>query len=167
MTFSRGAFSVACLAAFLAGVASGCSDSESTDSSDKAAVAPKVTTVDLTLDSQPVDLADAALKCYDFEGHLMVEAYNKGDQDATHFLMDYYNKEVSLSIGVNGAQPDLYEYTPGKPQQSATVTHDDSSVSVTGTIGVALDDTTPPRPFSIKASCAEFVNTPPDSSTVG
>jgi hypothetical protein len=37
-------------------------------------------------------------------------------------------------------------------------------VQVTGTIGVALDDTTPPKPFSIKASCTTFVATPPDSS---
>src|ERR1700754_738406 len=132
----RRTFSVVCLAVVL--VASGCSDSDSAgspDSSGNAAEAPTDTTIDVTVDSQPVDLGDAALKCYDFEGHLMVEAFKKGDQDATHFLMDYYKDEVALSIGIKGAQPDLYEYTPGKPQQSATVRHDDHSVSVTGMIG--------------------------------
>jgi hypothetical protein len=165
MTFLRPALSLAGIATILVAVTSGCSERSSDDSSAKPENAPSVTTIDLTLDSQPVDLAGTAVKCYDYQGHLMVEAYDKADQDSTHFLMDYYNKEVALSIGIKGGQPDLYEYTPGK--QSATVTRDDHSVSVAGTIGVALDDTTPPKPFSIKADCAEFVNTPPDSSSVG
>lgn len=97
----------------------------------------------------------------------MFEAFDKADRDATHFLMDYYNKQVALSIGVKGAQSHLYEYTEGKPEQSATVTRKDHAVSVAGTIGVALDDTTPAKPFSIEADCAEFVDTPPDSSSIG
>src|SRR5262245_6273300 len=164
MAFPRRALSLVGVAATVVAIVSGCSDDA--DSSDKSADAPSVTTIDVTLDSQPVDLAGAALKCYDFQGHLMVEAYDKADRDATHFLMDYYNKQVSLSIGVKGGQPDLFEYTPGKPKQSATVEHDGSSVTVTGNIGVALDDTTPPKPFSIKASCAKFFATPPDSSAI-
>ena len=162
MAFPRRTLSVVGLSAALILAVSGCSDAAS-----KTADAPKSTTIELTMDSQPVNLSGAAQKCYDFEGHLMVEAYDKADQDATHFLMDYYKNEVALSIGVKGGHPDLFEYTPGKPKQSATVTRDGNAVSITGTIGVALDDTTPPKPFSIKASCAEFVDTPPDSSSIG
>jgi Mycobacterium 19 kDa lipoprotein antigen len=167
MTFSRHALSVAGLAAALALSASGCSGGKPSDTPEKTGETPAgsgVTTVDLTLNAQPVDLAGAALKCYDFQGHLMVEAYNSADREATHFLMDYYQNQVSLSIGVRGGHPDLYDYEQGKAGQAATVTRNGNSVSVTGTIGVALNDTTPPRPFAIKANCAKFFDTPPDSS---
>jgi hypothetical protein len=80
--------------------------------------------------------------------------------------MDYYQNKVALSIGVRGGQPDLFEYEQGKSGQTAKVTRDGDSVSATGTIGVALADSKVPQPFSITASCAEFFNTPPDSSKV-
>ncbi len=150
-------------------VMSGCSDSESTDSAGQSSGdsdKPSVTTVDLTLNDQPVDLADAALKCYDYEGHLMVEAHDADDPDASHFLMDYYENNVALSIGVRDGDPDLFEYEHGKDGQTAKVTRDGASVSVTGTIGVALSDSEDPQSFSIAASCAEFFNTPPDGSKV-
>lgn len=146
-------------------IMSGCSDDAAVQPAgdfDK----PSVTTVDLTLDDQPVDLTGAALKCYDHEGHLMVEAYNADDPDASHFLMDYYENNVALSIGVRDGDPDLFDYEEGKSGQTAKVTRDGASVSVTGMIGVALSDSEAPRSFSITASCAEFFNTPPDSSKV-
>lgn len=144
-------------------VMSGCSERTSAEPTD----APAETTIDVTIDGEPVDLAGATSKCYDHEGHLMVEAYDADDPDASHFLADYYHDEVALSIGVRGGDPDLFEYEQDKSGQSAEVERDGDKVSVTGTIGVALDDTTPPRPFTIKASCARFFDTPPDSSKVG
>jgi hypothetical protein len=60
----------------------------------------------------------------------------------------------------------VFEYEQGKGGQTAKVTRDGDSVSVTGTIRVAFDDSTAPQPFSITARCAEFFNTPPDSSKV-
>jgi len=157
------------LGAALTLIVSGCSDSESTDPAGQSAGnsnKPGVTTVNLTLDGQQVDLIGAALKCYDYEDHLMVEAHNAPDPDASHFLMDYYQNKVALSIGVRGGNPDLFEYEQGKSGQTAKVTRDGDSVSVTGTIGVALADSKAPQPFSITASCAKFFNTPPDSSKV-
>ena len=146
---------------------SGCSDSEPADSAGQSDPnTPDVTTVELTLNGQPVELTDAASKCYDYEEHLMVEAYNADDPDASHFLMDYYQDKVALSIGVRDGEPNLFEYEQGKDGQSAKVKRDGDSVSVTGTIGVALDDSSDPQPFSITASCAKFFNTPPDSSKV-
>jgi lipoprotein antigen len=165
MAFSCRAISIFGISAALIVGIGGCSDDKSAGS-DESADTPTVTTIDLTLGSQPVDLADAAMKCYDHEGHLSLEAFKKDDREATHFLMDYFKNEVGLSIGIKGAQPDLYEYTPGKPKQSAKVTRDGNSVTVTGMIGVALDDTTPPKPFSIKADCSEFVDSAPDSSGI-
>lgn len=157
------------LGAALMLVMSGCSDSESSGSEAPPAGdadKPSVTTIDLTLNDQPIDLADAALKCYDYEGHLIVEAHNADDPDASHFLMDYYENNVALSIGVRDGDPDLFEYEQGKDGQTAEVTRDGASVSVTGTIGVALSDSDAPQSFSIAASCAEFFNTPPDGSKV-
>jgi hypothetical protein len=94
------------LGAALALGVSGCSDIKSTDSvglsagdSDK----PSVTTVDLRLNGEPVDLTGAVSKCYDYEGHLMVEVRNADDPDASHFLMDYYQEKVALSIGFEAA----------------------------------------------------------------
>jgi lipoprotein antigen len=150
-------------------VVSGCSDDKSTESAGQATGStgkPAVTTVDLTLNGAPVELTGAASKCYDYEGHLMVEAYDAADPDASHLLVDDYQDKVALSIGVRGGRPDLFEYEQGKNGQAAEVTRDGDSVSVTGTIGVALDDSTAPQPFSITARCAKFFNTPPDSSKV-
>jgi hypothetical protein len=157
------------LGAALALIVSGCSDSDSADSAGQPtgdSSKPSVTTVDLTLDGQPVELTSATVKCYDYEDHLMVEAHNADDPDASHFLMDYYQDEVALSIGVDGGDPDLFQYEQGKSGQTAKVTRDGDSVSVTGTIGVSLSDSAAPQPFSITASCAKFFNTPPDSSKV-
>jgi hypothetical protein len=166
MIVRRKVFAAVGLAAALTLMVSGCS-SRAADSAGPSAGSPDkpaVTTVDLTLNDQPVDLSGAALKCYDYEEHLMVEADNASDPDASHFLMDYYHDEVALSIGVQGGKPDLFEYEQGKGGQTAKVTRDGDSVSVTGMIGVALDESTAPQPFSITASCAKFFNTPPDSS---
>jgi len=157
------------LGAALVLIVSGCSDSKSADSagpSPESSDKPAVTTIDLTLNGQPVDLTGATSKCYDYEGHLMVEARNAADPDASHFLMDYYRDEVALSIGVRDGDPDLFEYEQGERGQTAKVKRDGDSVSATGTIGVALNDSTAPQPFSITASCAKFFNTPPDSSKV-
>jgi hypothetical protein len=157
------------LGAALALIVSGCSDGGPTDSAGQSSGSPdkpNVTTVDLTLDGKPVDLTGAALKCYDYEEHLMVEAHNATDSDASHFLMDYYQNNVALSIGVRGGNPDLFEYEEDKNGQTAKVTRDGASVSITGTIGEALSDSATPQPFSITASCAKFFNTPPDSSKV-
>ncbi|HEV7647700.1 MAG TPA: lipoprotein LpqH [Actinophytocola sp.] len=150
-------------------VVSGCSDDKSTESAGQppgSTGKPAATTIDLTLNGEPVDLTGAASKCYDYEGHLMVEAHNAADPDASHFLIDYYQDKVALSIGVRGGQPNLFEYEQGKSGQAAKVTRDGDSVSATGTIGVALDDSTRPQPFTITARCAMFFNTPPDSSKV-
>ncbi|HEY0619917.1 MAG TPA: lipoprotein LpqH [Kribbella sp.] len=169
MIIRRSVLVAVSLGAALTLIVSGCSDRKSTDSAGQSAGnsdKPSVTTVNLTLNDQPVDLTGAALKCYDYEGHLMVEAHNAPDPDASHFLMDYYQNKVALSIGVRGGDPDLFEYEQGKSGQTAKVTRDGDSVSVTGTIGVALSDSTAPQPFSITASCAKFFNTPPDSSKV-
>jgi hypothetical protein len=149
-------------------VVSGCSDSGSSDSSDSSgdsgatSAGPTATTVDLTLDGQPVDLAGATLKCYDYQGHVMVEAHDPADSAATHFLLDSHGNNVTLSIGVQGGLSGVYEFAQGQAGQTATVTRDGDSVSATGTI----DDTTPPKPFSITARCAKFFDTPPDSSKV-
>lgn len=144
-------------------VLSGCSDDRTTGSPQADS---DVTTVELTLNEQPIDLSAARLTCYDFEGHMMVEAATKDDQ-ATHFLMDYFNNGISLSIHVNGAHPDLYEYEQDRNGQSAAARRDGNTVSVAGTIGVALDDTTPPAKFAIAARCGKFVNSPPGSAGVG
>lgn len=169
MAFPRGLLSVAAVAVALVTTASGCSDKKLTDSSppkktSETPAAPSVTTIALTLNDQPVDLTGATLKCYDFEGHVSVEARDSADTDKTRFLMDYFNNSVALSVHIQGGQPDLYEYEQGKGSQTATFKRDGNAVVVTGTIGVALDDTTPPKPFSITANCAKFFATPPDSS---
>ncbi|GAB3468795.1 hypothetical protein GCM10027436_84980 [Actinophytocola sediminis] len=151
----------------LALIVSGCSDRAATDSAGQPAGEdnqPAVTTIDVTVNDQPVDLTGAESKCYDHEGHLSVEAYDPDDSDVSHFLMDYYQNEVALSISVQGGDPDLFQYEPGTDGQTAKVTRDGDSVSVTGTIGVA--DSSDPRPFSITANCAKFFDTPPDSSKV-
>lgn len=166
MTFPRGVVSVAVLTATLVVLASGCSDGTPGDWSKKAGSTPSTTTIELTLDKQPIELAGPTFKCYDHEGHLSVEAFDPADREATHFLMDYYRDNVALSIGIRG-NPDLYSYEQGKSGQTATVRRDGNSVSVTGTIGESFDSSTPPKPFSIEADCAEFVDTPPDSSKVG
>lgn len=157
--------------AALLSVVSGCSDDKSTGSTEPTGQPTErddkpATTIDLTLNGEPVDLTGATPKCYDHEGHLMVEAHNADDPDASHFLMDYYQDEVALGIGVRGGQPDLFRYEQGKNGQTAEVTRDGDSVSVTGTIGVSLDDSTAPQPFTITAHCAKFFDTPPDSSKV-
>jgi hypothetical protein len=146
----------------LAFVVSGCSDDATSGTPRKSS---DVTTVELTLKDQPIDLSGATLKCYDFEGHVSVEASDK-DPEATHFLMDYFNNAVSLSIQVKGADPDLYDLDTTKPGQSAVAKRDGDTVTVTGMIGVALSDD-PPSKFSITAHCAKFFATPPDSSAVG
>jgi hypothetical protein len=156
---------VVSLGAALVLVVSGCSDDEPaatapTGGSDT----PSVTTVELTLDGQSVDLGDSVLKCYDHEGHLMVEAHNAEDPDGSHFLMDYYEDRVSLSVGVQDG--DSYQYEQGKDGQTAEVTRDGTSVSVTGKIGGVTSGSGAPQPFSIDASCAKFFDTPPDSSKV-
>jgi Mycobacterium 19 kDa lipoprotein antigen len=158
---------VVCLGAALALVVSGCSDSEPTGSAGQTAGGsdkPDVTTIDLTLDGQPVDLTEAALKCYDHEGHLSVEAHNADDPDASGFLMDFYQNNVTLSISVRGGQSRIVEFEEGRSGDSAELTRDGDSVSVTGTLGQSLNDSPPPQPFSIAASCAKFFDTPPDSS---
>lgn len=138
--------------------------------SDDAAGTPKpsseATTITLSLNGKPIDLSATKLKCYQFEGHLSVEALNKADRDGTHFLMDYYNNGVSLSIQVKGMDPDLYEYTEGEDGQNSTVTHNGNTVTVDGTIGAAGSED-PPKPFAIKANCGKFFNTPPDAASVG
>jgi hypothetical protein len=151
-------------------VVGGCSDDTSSEANDtlgqatETTDAPAVTTIDLTVDGEAVELTDSVLKCYDHEGHLSVEAHNADDPDASHFLMDYYQDSVSLSIGVRDGQPDLFVYEEGTNGQTAEVTRDGDSVTVDGTIAAAGDSE--PRPFTIDAQCAEFVDTPPDSSKV-
>lgn len=165
MIIRRGAVG---LGAALVLVMSGCSDGEPTDSGGQAtgeADKPSVTTIELTLNDQPVELDDAVLKCYDYEGHLMVEAHNADDSEASHFLMDYHENNVALSIGVRDGEPDSFQYEQGQDGQTAEVTRDGASVSVTGKIGAAGGSAAPQR-FEISASCAEFFNTPPDSSKV-
>lgn len=159
----------------LALVLSGCSDDGDSGSgefgqpvaetTEEGSGAPQATTIDLTVDGQTVDLGDATLKCYDFEGHLMVEAHNAADSDASHFLMDDYQDSVSLSIGVQDGLSGVFEYDQGNGGLNAEATRKDHSVTVTGTIEES--DTAEPVEFSIEASCAEFVETPPDSSKVG
>jgi len=172
MTIRRSVPVTVSVGAALLLVVSGCSDDTSTESGETLGQAtettdkPAVTTIDLTLNGEPVDLTGATLKCYDHEGHLAVEAHNADDPDASHFLMDYYQDNVALSIGVPDGQPDLFRYEEGKNGQTAEVTRDGNSVSVDGTIGVSLDDSTEPQPFTINADCAEFFDTPPDSSKV-
>lgn len=164
MGYSRKIVAVVGLAAALA---AGCSDGETSGAPQQTgagADTPSATTVTLTLNSQKVELGVATLKCYDFEGHLSVEALNR---EGAHFLMDYYNNEVALSIGLPGAEPDMFIYEPGKDGQHATVTHDGSSVTIDGTIAASGNYTEAPRPFTIKAQCAKFFATPPDSSKVG
>jgi hypothetical protein len=163
MASPRSALPVAGLAAALAVGLSACSD-DATEGSPQPS--SDVTTIDLTLKDQPIDLSGATLTCYDFEGHLSLEASGK-DAEATHFLMDFYNNGVSLSIHIKGSQPDLYDYDPTKSGQNAVAKRDGNIVTVTGMIGVSLDDTTPPSKFSITADCGKFVNTPPGSSGVG
>lgn len=137
---------------------SGCSDdapNEQAAGADK----PSATTIELNLDGEQVDLADAtSKKCYDHEGHLAVEAYDPADPDASRLLMDYYQESASLSIHVGGESVDNYDQDAA--EQDIKVTRDDVSVSVTGTIGPAS------QPFEIAADCAEFFDTPPDSSKV-
>jgi hypothetical protein len=142
----------------------GCSDGGSPEPAGQpTADKPSVTTIDLTLNDQPVELDDAVLKCYDHEGHLMVEAHNADDPEASHFLMDYYKNNVSLSIGVRDG--DVFQYEEGTDGQTAEVKRDGASVTITGKIGAA-GGSTDPQPFEISASCAEFFDTPPDSSKV-
>jgi lipoprotein antigen len=81
--------------------------------------------------------------------------------------MDFFTNGVALSIHIEGGHPDLYEYEQGRNGQDAVAKRDGNTVKVTGTIGVALDDTTPPARFSITAKCGKFVTTPPGSSSVG
>ena len=170
MAFRRGVSAVGVGAALLL-VVGGCSDDASTESGESTGPVvesneePAVTTVDLTLNGESVDLGDATLKCYDYDGHLMVEAHNADDPEATHFLMDYYQDNVALSIGVRGGEPDLFRYEEGEGGQTAEVTRDGDSVSVEGTIGVG-GGSSGPQPFTIEAQCAEFFDTPPDSSKV-
>lgn len=148
-------------------VVGGCSDDSSTGPlalpTSSAVDRPAVTTIDLTLDGTAVDLGDATLKCYDHEGHLMVEAFNADDPDASHFLMDYYRDEVSLSIGVEGGESGVFRFEPGAEGQTAEVTRDGDEVTVSGTISGSSAESAP-RPFTIDARCAEFFDTPPDSS---
>jgi len=155
-------------AAFLL-LVSGCSGDKpavSTGQPAEPSAKAAVTTVELTLNGQPVDLSGATLKCYDYQGHLMVEANNATGSDASHFLLDDYRDAVALSIGVQGGQSGVFEYEAGKSGQAAEVRRDGDSISATGTIGAALDDSAAPQPFTITANCAEFVNTPPDSSKI-
>jgi lipoprotein antigen len=149
-------------------VVSGCSSEDSAEPFGRSAGSdkPATTTVDLSLNGEAVDLSGAAQKCYDHEGHLMVEAYNADEPESSHFLMDDYQGKVALSIGVRGGESGVFEYEPDKDGQSAKVTRDGDSVSATGTIGVAQDDTADPQEFKITARCAKFVDTPPDSSKV-
>lgn len=128
---------------------------------------PAVTTISLTLNGEAVNLAGLSQKCYDYQGHLTLEAYNPANSSSSSFLMDYYNNGVSLSIGIQGGSPGSYDFQAGQNGQNAAVTRHGNSVSVSGKIGVALDDTAPLAPFSIQAECAKFFNTPPDSSYVG
>jgi hypothetical protein len=166
MIIRRGIPVAVSLGAALMLTVTGCSDGGPTAPAGQSSGKPAVTTIDLTLDDRPIDLTDATLKCYDYEDHLMVEAHNADDSDASHFLMDYYKNEVALSIGVQGGDPDLFEYEQGKNDQTATVNRDGDAVSITGTIGESLSDSATPQPFSITANCAKFFNTPPDSSKV-
>ena len=129
--------------------------------------APAATTISLTVNGNSVTLAGLSQKCYDYQGHLMLEAWDPANSNTSNFLMDYYQNGVSLSIGIRGGSPPNYDYQAGQNGQSAVVTRNGNTVSVSGIIGVALDDTKPPVPFSIKAECAKFFNTPPDSSYVG
>ena len=152
----------ALLLAGLAFVISGCSDDATAGTPQQSS---DVTTVELTLKDQPIDLSGTTLKCYDFEGHVSVEASGK-DPEGTHFLMDYFNNGVSLSIQVKGMDPDLYDLDTTKPGQTAAAKRDGTTVTVNGMIGVALSDD-PPSKFSITAHCAKFFATPPDSSGVG
>ncbi len=147
-------------------IMSGCSDGDSPESAGQpTADKPSVTTIDLTLNDQSVDLGDAVVKCYDYEDHLMVEAHNPDDFEATGFLMDYYENNVNLSIGVRGGDPDQFRYEEGADGQTAEVTRDGAEVTITGKIGAAGGSDAPQR-FEISANCAEFHNTPPDSSKV-
>lgn len=165
--WGRGGLCAAVMAAAVV-VVSGCSSSGGVSAATSgASSAPAVTIITLDLNGESVNLAGLSQKCYDYQGHLMLEAYNPANSNASNFLMDYYHDGVSLSIGIQGGNPDDYDYQAGQNGQSATVTRNGNSVSVTGKIGVALDDTTPPAPFSIKAQCAKFFDTPPDSSNVG
>ena len=148
----------------LALVAGACSDDAAAG---KAEPKSDVTTITLSLNGKPIDLSAAKLKCYQFEGHLSVEALNRADPDSTHFLMDYFNNGVSLSIQVKGMDPDLYDYAEGENGQHSTVTHDGNAVTVEGTIAAAGDSSDAPKPFSIKANCGQFFNTPPDAASVG
>lgn len=148
-------------------VVSGCSGGDSADPfGQSGSDTPATTTVTLSLNGEAVDLSGAMQKCYDHEGHLMVEAYNPDEPESSHFLMDDYQGKVALSIGVQGGESGVYEYEPDKDGQSAKVTRDGDSVSATGTIGVAQDDTADPQEFKITARCAKFFDTPPDSSKV-
>ena len=149
-------------------VVSGCSDAGSAESFGQSAGSdtPATTTVALSLNGAAVDLSGAMQKCYDHEGHLMVEAYNADEPESSHFLMDDYQGKVALSIGVRGGESGVFEYEPDKNGQSAKVARDGDSVSASGTIGVAQDDTAAPQKFKITARCAKFFDTPPDSSKV-
>ncbi|MCT2582455.1 lipoprotein LpqH [Actinophytocola gossypii] len=145
---------------------SGCSDDTSADPVGQVTETtdePAVTTIELTVGGEPVELTDSVSTCYDHEGHLMVEAYNADDPDASHFLMDHYQDTVSLSIGVRDGE--LFRYEEGANGQTAEVSRDGNSVTVDGTIGVS-GDSSEPRAFTIDAECAEFVDSPPDSSKV-
>jgi Mycobacterium 19 kDa lipoprotein antigen len=166
MTFLRGVVCIAGLATTLV-AASGCSGDTPADRSEKSSGGARSTTIELTVDDQPVDLANATPKCYDYQGHLVLEAYNAADREDTYFLLDFYRDEVTLGIGIRNGQRDHYQYEEGKAGQSATVERDGDSVSVTGTIAATDDSGTPPTPFSIEADCAKFFDTPPDSSKVG
>ena len=163
----RGALCAAAMAAAIVMVG-GCSENSGTPVAATGAPGwPAATTISLTLNGNPVTLAGLSQKCYDYQGHLMLEAYNPANSNASNFLMDYYHNGVSLSIGIQGESPGSYDFQAGQNGQSAVVTRDGNAVSVSGKIGVALDDTVPPVPFSINAECAKFFNAPPDSSDVG
>lgn len=147
------------VAATLLSFVSGCSDDTTaapTGQSGGDADKPAVTTIELTVGGESVDLSGTTQKCYDHDGHLMVEAYNADDPDASHFLVDSHQGTVTLSIGVQDGPSGVFE--DGKDGQSAEVTRNGDSVSVTGTIEA--------DPLTIDADCAEFVDTPPDSSKV-
>ena len=161
MVSARSALPVVGLAATLALVVSGCSDDETAGTPQTSS---DVTTVELTLKGQPIDLTGTTLKCYDFEGHVSVEASNK-DAEGTHFLMDYFNNGVSFSVQVKGFDPDLYDLDTTRPGQSAVAKRDGNTVTVNGMVGVSLSDD-PPSKFTITAHCAKFFATPPDSSGV-
>lgn len=137
---------------------SGCSDDAPNEQAADTGK-PSATTIELTLAGEQVELADApSKKCYDHEGHLAVEAYDPADPDAARLLMDYYQENASLSIHVGGESVNNYDQDAA--EQDIKVTRDGASVSVTGTIGEAS------QPFEIAADCAEFFDTPPDSSKV-